>query len=300
MNRREDDHNRHDRDNRGGNQNRNIDQEARNRGDYRFDDHRTTRDQYGDRHDNGRDDRGRADQRNTQGASNNYGNMGSYGGAQGFGSSRGGYGHRDDNRTGFDATSGHGRNTVPGNRREVYGAYWDKNSFSERDHDRFSEEHREHRPDPNRDLRRNENNREDDSRYEIYDTSQGQFNAAPERSSISDDFNQHLDDDRQRGQREYGSNQRPRNRQGSGSDQDRNFGRNMNNEGNMAGSLSDGYDGYRGYGDEDRNNRYNPMNGRVNRDPDRRYNDQDRQDRNRPRGGYDTNNRNRDERDRNR
>ena len=297
MNRRDEDNNRRERENRGGNRNMGQDQESMYRGAYRFDDHRTTRDQYGDQHDNRRDDRGQADQRNTYGASNNYGNMGSYGGAQGFGSSRGGYGHRDEHRTGFDATSGHGRHTVPGNSRQIYGAYWDKNSFSDRDKDRFSQEHREHRQDPNRDLRRNENNQEDDSRYEIYDTSQSQFNSVPEQSSISYNQNQRLQDDSRRDdERRYGSHQRPRHQLGSGNMQEHNYNADLN-EGNMAGSLSWGYDGSRGYGDEDRHRFYDPMSGSIHGDPSRNRDDRDRD---RPRGGYDGNNRHRDERNPNR
>ncbi|KAA5548758.1 hypothetical protein [Adhaeribacter rhizoryzae] len=306
MNRRDEENNRRDRDNRenrSGNRNMGQDQESMYRGAYRFDDHRTTRDQYGDRHDNHQDDRGQANQRNTYGQSNNYGNMGSYGGAQGFGSSRGGRGHREENRSGFDSTSGHGRHTVPGNNRQIYGAYWDKNSFSDRDHDRFSEEHREHRQDPNRDLRRDDNNQEDNSRYEIYDTSQSFYNSMPEQTSISYNPNHRIDEDFRRDQeRDYGSNQRPRNRQGSGNDQDRHYGTDYNerNEGNMAGSSSRGYDGQRG--DEDRSRHYDPMSGSVNRDPSRnRNNDRaDRENRDRQRGGYDGNNRHRNERDQNR
>ena len=294
MNRRDEEKNRRDRENRGGNRDR--DQESMDRGSYRFDDHRTTRDQYGDRHDNRRDDRGQADQRNTTGGSNNYGNMGSYGGAQGFGSSRGGYGHRHEDRSGFDSTSGHGGNPAPVNNRQIYGAYWDKNSFSDRDRDRFSQEHREHRQDPNHDLRREENNQEDDSRYEIYDTSQSQFNSIPEQSSISYNHNQRLHQDNRHEQERYGSHQRPRNRQGSGNDQDRNYSTDLN-DGNMAGSLSSGYDGRRGYGDDDRR-QYDPMSGSINRDPSR--NRDDRRDRDRPRGGYDGNNRHRENRDPNR
>ena len=293
MNRRDEEKARRDRENRGGNRNMGQDQESRHRDAYRFDDHRTTRDQYGDPHDNRRDDRGQADQRNTTGASRNYGNMGSYGGAQGFGSSRGGYGHPEEKRSGFDATSGHGQHTVPGNNRQLYGAYWDKNSFSDRDRDRFSQEHREHRQDPNRDLRREENNQEDDSRYEIYDTSQNQYNSVPEQSTISYNHNQRLHQDNRHEPESYGSHQRPRNRQGSGNDQDRNYGTNLN-DGNMAGSLSYGYDGRRGYGDENRNQQYDPMSGSINRDSNR--NRDDRRERDRPRGGYDGNNRHRDER----
>ncbi|MDB5263241.1 MAG: hypothetical protein JWQ14_2524, partial [Adhaeribacter sp.] len=195
------------------------------------------------------------------------------------------------------ATSGHGGETAPGGNRQVYGAYWDKNSFSERDKNRFTQEHREHRQEPNRDLRREENNQDDDSRYEIYDTTQNQYNSVPEQSTISYNQNQRIDDDNQRNQHNYGSRERPRYRYGSGNEQDHNYNDNLN-EGNMAGSLSWGYDGNRGYGDDDRNRRYDPMSGSINRDPSR--NRDDRENRDRPRGGYDGNNRHRDDRNQNR
>ena len=84
-----------------------------------------------------------------------------------------------------------------------------------------------------------------------------------------------------------------------GYDQDRRFTSDMQ-EGNMAGSLSDGYDGYRGYPDDNRNQRYNPMSGETRRRDPRDQNDNRRQDRSRTWGGYDANNMSPDERHRNR
>ena len=304
MNSREEQQDRRNRENRENNQNRNQDRESMYRGAYRFDDHRTTRDQHGNVHDNHRDDRGHANERNTYGSSNNYGNMGSYGGAQGFGSSRGG--SHPQHRDGFNADSGHGRddgrNSQP--ERRVYGAYWDRNSFSPGEHNRFADEHREHRPDPNRNHQ-NDRNREDDSRYEIYDNQQSQYNRGMYGNysdlNVSYDINRDMDYKRGEENR-YGSNQRARNRQGSGNDQDRNqdYGTRYN-EGNMAGSLSDGYDGYRGYPDDNRDRRYDPMSGRV-RHEDNRNQQDDRHDTrgSRSRGGYGANNQSPDERNQNR
>ncbi|WP_026463039.1 hypothetical protein [Adhaeribacter aquaticus] len=287
MNRREDQNDYQDRNNRGGNRDMGQSKDSMYRGAYRFEDHRTARDQYGDRHDNHQDDRGQANQRITQGASNNYGNMGSYGGAQGYGSARGGYGHRHEDRSGFDGTSGHGRDTIrrPGHERQIYGAYWDKNSFSDNENSRFAQDHRENRPDPNRTYR-NDRNRDDDSRYEIYDDAQSHYNRGEygnvSQQNPSFDFNRNMDDQPNE-QRHYGSNQRPKNRQGSGNDQDRNYSYGTDyNEGNMAGSLSYGYDGHRGYPDDDRDRRYDPQTGRI------------RNERDRPRGGYDYNSHDRD------
>ena len=305
MNNRDDQQNRRPQDNRDGNQNRGQDRESRYRGAYRFDDHRTTRDQHGDLRDNHRDDRGHADQRNTYGASNNYGNMGSYGGAQGFGSSRGGYSH-PEHRDGFNANSGHGGDNRkrPVQDRRVYGAYWDRNSFSQGEHSRFADEHREHRPDPNRN-RRDDRNREDDSRYEIYDDQQSYYNRGMYGNysdlSVSNDVNRNMDV--QPGEEDrYGSRQRARNRQGSGNDQDRyqDYGTRYN-EGNSAGSLSYGYDGYRGFPGEDRNRHYDPMSGRAHRNENgNQSDDRRRQEGSRSRGGYGANNQSPDERNQNR
>jgi hypothetical protein len=117
----------------------------------------------------------------------------------------------------------------------------------------------------------------------------------PEQSTISNQFNRELDEDQRHSRRDYGSNQRPRHRQGDGNDQDQNFGTNSLNEGNMAGSLSWGYDNHRGRPEENRDRRYNPMSGSINRDPGR-----DRDHRDHPRGGYDSNNRNPNDRNKNR
>jgi hypothetical protein len=297
MDRREDQHNDRSRDARGGNRDMGQSRDSMYRGAYRFEDHRSTRDQYGDVHDHHRDDRGRADQHNTQGGSRNYGNMGSYGGAQGFGSSRGGYGHPAQERSGFDATSGHGHDDRhrPQPDRQVYGGYWDRNSFNENDRDRFSQAHRSQHQERNR-YNQYDQGREDDSRYEIYDTHQRQYNEGSYNNDVrinpSYDFNRNVGDD-PADRRRYGSHQRAKVRQGDGYDQDIRHTSDLQ-EGNMAGSLSWGYDGYRGYPDDRRNQRYDPMTGQVRRHDNRE------QDRPRPRGGYDANNQSPDERYRNR
>jgi hypothetical protein len=274
--------------------------ESMYRGAYRFDDYRTTRDQYGDAHDRHRDDRGQADQRNTWGANPNYGSMGSYGGAQGFGSSRGGYGHPSQQRSGFDATSGHGHDERyrPQTDRRIYGGYWDRNSFNENDQDRFSQTHRSQHQDRNR-YNPYDQNQQDDSRYEIYDTHQRQYNEGSYNNDVratpSYDFNRNVSGEDAR-QGHYGSHQRAKNRQGDGNDQDRRYTSDWQ-EGNMAGSLSDGDDGYRGDPDQGRHQRYDPMSGQVRRRPA----DENRRDeRSRPRGGYDANNMSPDEGYRNR
>jgi len=293
MDRREDQNNDRSRDSRGGNRDMGQSRESMYRGAYRFDDHRTTRDQYGDVHDRHRDDRGQADQRNTRGSTPNYGNMGSYGGAQGFGSSRGGYGHPSQHRSGFDATSGHGRDDRYRSQadRPIYGGYWDRNSFNENDQDRFSQTHRSQHQERNR-YNQYDRNREDDSRYEIYDTHQRQFNEGSYNNDVrmtpSYDFNRDLHEGSSQ-RRDYGSHQRAKHRQGSGYDQDRRFTSDLQ-EGNMAGSLSWGYDGYRGDPDEGRHEWYDPSSGQVRHRGNRDAADYRRDDRNRPRGGYDANN----------
>jgi len=256
------------------------------RGAYRFEDHRTARDDYnfhpdsdnnnrnrGQNYADERENRGRADQRNTIGGSNNYGNMGSYGGAQGFCSSPAGFSfpRNPQDRSGFDATSGHGpqgwreeggHGQAPN--RQLYGAYRDHNSYSA-----------DEQPGRNsyRDLQRNENGRnnsndqdrrrDDDSRYEIYDSAQSMYNRGnygySHGGSVSPHPNQrtHIDDPREN----YGSRQRPHFRQGSGNDQQHNVGNEMDYT-NVAGSLSDGYDGYRGPAEPPLRH-YDPMSGRV-------------------------------------
>jgi hypothetical protein len=307
MNRRAEQDNDRRREDRSGNRDMGQSRDSMYRGAYRFDDHRSTRDQYGDVHDQHRDDRGRADQHNTEGASPNYGNMGSYGGSQGFGSSRGGYGHPAQDRSGFDATSGHGPDE--GHRsqpdRQLYGAYWDRNSFNENDRDRFSREHRSQHQERNR-YNIYDRNREEDSRYEIYDTHQRQYNEGSYTNDVrinpSFDFNRDMEVHRGEQDR-YGSHQRAKVRQGDGNDQDRRYTSDLQ-EGNMAGSLSWGYDGHRGDPDQGRHQRYDPISGQARRDDrhpdDNRRDDNRREERNRPRGGYDANNMSPDERHRNR
>jgi hypothetical protein len=273
MDRREDQYKDRSRDSRSGNRDMGQSRESMYRGAYRFDDHRTTRDQYGEVHDRHRDDRGQADQRNTWGSTPNYGSMGSYGGAQGYGSSRGGYGHAPQHRSGFDATSGHGHDDRyrPQANRPIYGGYWDRNSFNENDRDRFSQTHRHQHQERNR-YNQYDQGREDDSRYEIYDTHQRQFNEGSYNNDVrvtpSYDFNRELHEGRG-----YGSHQRAKHRQGSGYDQDRRYTSDWQ-EGNMAG----------------------PMSGQVRRRDHPDTDDYRRNDRSRPRGGYDANNMNPDER----
>ena len=264
------------------------------RGAYRFDDYRSARDDYnfnpdnannnrsrGQNYANERENRGHADQHNTQGGSNNYGNMGSYGGAQGFGSSRGGYSsqrHMPD-RSGFDATSGHGpegwqeergRGQVPN--RQLYGAYRDQNSYSSNEGPNRNNYYHDQQHRGNwRDYQDDQNHRrENDSRYEIYDSGQNQYDRGnysnSSGGSVTRHPNQrtHLDNP----QDNYGSRQRPRVRQGSGNDQEHNVGNEMDYT-NVAGSLSDGYDGYRGPAEEPLRH-YDPRSGRVRQDDNSR------------------------------
>ena len=288
MNRREEDqYNQRDRQNRSDN-NRQDDRrsdDSNYRGAYRFDDYRTVRDDYNFRPDNEnnyrnrgqnyadeRENRGRADQRNTQGGSNNYGNMGSYGGAQVFGSSRSGYSSQrhPEHRSGFDATSGHGPQgrdedrQHPEPHRQIYGAYRDQNSYTQDERaanyrDRSEHDYQRRQPD----RRTQDDDRNDDSRYEIYDSAQSQYNRGmygnPTQGSQSRGTFQrtHIDDPREN----YGSRQRPRFRQGSGNDQEHNVGNEMDYT-NTAGSLSWGNDG-QGGSSEPPLRHYDPRSGKA-------------------------------------
>jgi hypothetical protein len=160
------------------------------------------------------------------GASRNYGSMGSYGGAQGYGSARNGY---SSNKWG----SGHqGASFQP--QHTVYGAYRDKNSFAEGENVRYDGSQRYgsqgagNTPQNRRQSRyeqytgRSTNNQNDD-RYEIYDSALSQYNRGaygnPSGGSFSDSFNLRSHQDLTT-RHNYGSRQRGRNRQGSGSDQE--------------------------------------------------------------------------------
>ncbi|HSI91571.1 MAG TPA: hypothetical protein VK927_10675, partial [Adhaeribacter sp.] len=102
----------------------------------------------------------------------------------------------------------------------------------------------------------------DDARYEIYDTSQSQFNRGEynntTQGNISDELNLRSHQNYPPYQA-YGSLQRGHNRQGTGSDQD-NFIGGTDMDSNTAGSLSVGYDGFRGEA-RPRNRYYDPLTG---------------------------------------
>ena len=164
----------------------------------------------------------------TYAASRNAGSMGSYGGAQGYGSASNGY-HNER------WASGHYDNHLRP-QRKVYGAYRDRNSFAEGERENYdgSQRYGSQGADNTRgwkDSERREPSRynrfaryEDDSRYEIYDTSESQYNRGDynntTQGSIIDDLN--LRSHQEFSPREsYGSRQRARYRQGSGNDQDR-------------------------------------------------------------------------------
>ncbi|PSR54813.1 hypothetical protein AHMF7605_15535 [Adhaeribacter arboris] len=166
------------------------------RGAYRFEDHRTAHDDYQPYPDNAnnnrsrgqnyadeRENRSRADQHNTRGHSNNYGNMGSYGGAQGW-------------------QEEHGRGQAPN--RQLYGAYRDQNSYSSNEGPNRNNYHDQQHRGNWRDYQDDQNRRrEDDSRYEIYDSGQSQYNRGnygkPSGGSVSQHPNQrtHIDDPRE-------------------------------------------------------------------------------------------------------
>jgi hypothetical protein len=160
------------------------------------------------------------------GASRNYGSMGSYGGAQGYGSSRNGY-----SAEGWG--SGHrGASFQP--QHAVYGAYRDKNSFAQGEEVRYDGSQRygsqgaDNTPQNRRQSRYGQytgrsTNNQNDERYEIYDSALSQYNRGaygnPSGGSFSDSFNLRSHQDMAT-RHNYGSRQRGRNRQGSGSDQD--------------------------------------------------------------------------------
>jgi len=204
----------------------------------------------------------------TYGASRNAGSMGSYGGAQGYGSSRNGY---STEKWG----SGHkGASFQP--RHTVYGAYRDKNSFAPGERESYDGSQRSGSQGadstrgwttPGRSGRSGSYQHyssDDDARYEIYDTSESQYNRGEynndSRNSISDDLN--LRSHQNYSPREvYGSRERAMNRQGTGSDRDRYLGSDLEYQ-NTAGSLSVGYDGYRGEPGP-QNRYYDPLTGDI-------------------------------------
>ena len=166
----------------------------------------------------------------TYGASRNAGSMGSYGGAQGFGSSTNGY---NAEKWG----SGH-KGVAHQPYHTVYGAYRDKNSFAPGERESYDGSQRSGSQgadytrgwtSPGRSGRSGSYQHRtsaDDSRYEIYDTSESQYNRGEynndSRNSISYDLN--LRSHQNYSPREvYGSRQRGY-RQGSGNDLDRHSG----------------------------------------------------------------------------
>jgi hypothetical protein len=163
----------------------------------------------------------------TYAASRNAGSMGSYGGAQGYGSASNGY-HNER------WASGHYDNYLKPERR-VYGAYRDRNSFAEGERENYdgSQRYGSQGADNTRGWANSEQRQpsrynrfrpvEDDSRYEIYDTSESQYNHGDYNNtthgSVTDNLN--LRSHQEYSPREhYGSRQRARYRQGSGYDQD--------------------------------------------------------------------------------
>src|SRR5690606_25455983 len=116
------------------------------------------------------------------GASRNAGSMGSYGGAQGYGSGRGGN-HNPNERW----ASGHSEENYQPERR-IYGAYRDANSYAPGEQASYdgSSRYGSQGADNSRGWRNSEpesqsrynrfNSAPDDSRYEIYDTSESQYN----------------------------------------------------------------------------------------------------------------------------
>ena len=212
----------------------------------------------------------------TYGASRNAGSMGSYGGAQGYGSSRNGYNSEK---------WGSGHHGVPKQvHHTVYGAYRDKNSFAPGERESYDGSQRSGSQGadstrgwttPGRSGRSGSYRHytpDDDSRYEIYDTSESQYNRGEynndSRNSISDDLN--LRSHQNYSPNEvYGSRNRALNRQGSGSDQDRYLGYDLDYQ-NTAGSLSVGYDGYRSR-PITQNRYYDPLSGDVRNPGSERY-----------------------------
>ncbi|WP_205499892.1 hypothetical protein [Rufibacter psychrotolerans] len=215
------------------------------------------------------------DNNGLEGATRNFGNMGSYGGAQGWGSSGNGS-HR--NEGGDRWASGHGREESRPVNRQVYGAYRDHNSFAEGEREQYDGTSRAggrgadntrgwepaDRAGSNGAVRRLGTNdisrRDDDSRYEIYDSAQAHYN----RGEYSQQFG---------GGTYLGEGFDRRSRAEGGANMDYNHGRREHynqqgegmrseNYGNSAGSLSWGYDGdFRDR--ENRESRYDPMSGHV-------------------------------------
>jgi hypothetical protein len=178
------------------------------------------------------------------GASLNYGSMGSYGGAQGYGSGRNGY-----SSSGWG--SGH-RGEAFQPHHAVYGAYRDKNSFAEGENPGYdgSQRYGSQGADASRRSRyrqepgnRRYNSGEYDSRYEIYDTSESQYNHGdygnPSRGTETGSFNLHSHQN-ESPQSYYGSRQRSHSRQGSGNDQ-YTGGTGDLDYGNTGGPLNEGY-----------------------------------------------------------
>jgi hypothetical protein len=201
----------------------------------------------------------------TYGASRNAGSMGSYGGAQGFGSSSNGYNNER-------WASGH-HQQGPRPERRIYGAYRDSNSFAPGERESYdgSSRYGSQGADNTRGWRNSEereprqtsrynrfNDSEDDSRYEIYDTSEGQYNRGlynnASHGSITDDLilRSHQEFPPYE---HYGSRQRARNRQGSGYDQDRYSGTSDLEYGNTATPFESE--------DYPRNRYYDPLSGNA-------------------------------------
>ncbi|ALI99956.1 hypothetical protein [Rufibacter tibetensis] len=206
----------------------------------------------------------------------NFGNMGSYGGAQGFGSSRGGS-HNQNSGEGSRWSSGHGREGDRHVNRQVYGAYRDHNSFAPGEREQYdgsgragsrgADNTRGWEPSDRagsrggvRDIGTNDiSRRGDDSKYEIYDDSQSNYNRGQyERGRQLGNLNSgHDRRTRSENPSQFDYNQGRRDhydQQGEG--------RRSENYGNMAGSLSWGNDqDYRS--EEGRERRYDPMSGHV-------------------------------------
>ncbi|GGK86839.1 hypothetical protein ACD591_18345 [Rufibacter glacialis] len=210
----------------------------------------------------------------------NFGNMGSYGGAQGWGSSRNG--SHQNSSGGNQWASGHGRGEEQHVNRQVYGAYRDHNSFAPGEREQYdgtgrygtqgADNTRGWEPSGrsgSRDSARTSANhnarRDDDSRYEIYDDAQSHYNRGEyERGRQLGQLNSgHDRRTRAENSSQFGYNQARRDhfdQQGEGARSER-YGNGENN-GNMAGSLSWGYDrDFRA--EEGRERRYDPMSGHV-------------------------------------
>ncbi len=196
----------------------------------------------------------------TYGASRNAGSMGSYGGAQGYGSSTNGY---NSSKWG----SGHkGVQHQP--YHTVYGAYRDKNSFAPGERESYDGSQRSGSQGadntrgwvtPGRSGRSGSyqhRTAEEDSPYEIYDSALSQYNRGDynnsAEASISSDL--HLNSHQEFSPNKiYGSRERSRYRQGTGSDQDRYLGSDLDYQ-NTGGSPDSNYDQDRSF--SGRRNRY--------------------------------------------